>query len=191
MIWLHKSKTALSSQRQHQIAWDLLKYALSTRGIKLTPDLIAYGPKGKPFFQTPNGVHFSLSHDATLIVAALQTEPIGIDVEAVRAYREGALRFAFSDKEQRVIENSATPELSFFSRWCLKESEIKRKGKTIDKAMKALEYSDLFSFEQGQCLGTEFVPNHQAFLLLETHVVAVSGINYECSKQLKSRLHCL
>ena len=63
-----------------------------------------------------------------MVAAITGTCPVGIDVEAIRPFRQVALAMAFSPQEQARIQDSPQPELSFFARWCLKESELKRKG---------------------------------------------------------------
>lgn len=191
MIWLAGFDQPLSPEEQHRSAWQLLERVLAGYAIRLADHTVCFGPRGKPSLQPACGYHFSISHDSTMIALAISRQPVGIDVERIRPFRRGAFEMAFCPVEQLIIRRSRQPNLSFFARWCLKESELKRKGETVGKAMRQLAYRQAFSWERSDLHSPEFVPDHQALIVLTHHVVAVSGISYEISKRLEQRLHCL
>lgn len=190
MIWLAPATEALSLARQHRAVWQLLHHALAEQGITLRPERIEYSPTGKPSLADPS-VHFSLSHDPTMVAAITGTCPVGIDVEAIRPFRQVALAMAFSPQEQARIQDSPQPELSFFARWCLKESELKRKGGVLDKSIRRLSYPEAFSWERQALTPIERVSAEQWLIITKRHVIAVSGIHYDNAQQRKIRFHRL
>lgn len=92
----------------------------------------AVGAKGKPFF-SDSGFHFSLSHSGDAVMcAALDTAPVGCDVEMIRDVggEKIAGRF-FRDDEKAFIEAAESAEgrnRRFFRIWTMKESCIKATG---------------------------------------------------------------
>lgn len=190
MIWMRAFEQVLTPEQQHVEAWKLLEQALDQRGLRLNRRQVHYSPHGKPYFASGD-IHFNLTHAPQLVAVALHHQPVGIDVEYLRDYRTGALHIAFSAKEQVIIQRSPQPNLSFFSRWCLKESQIKRKAETVGKQMQQLCYEDYFSWEVGQACRIEAVSPDQMLIQRPGHILAVSGLYYENAQQLERRLHCL
>jgi phosphopantetheinyl transferase len=77
-----------------------------------------------------NGVmqlYMSLSHSERFSAAAVDDEPVGIDVQALRSVDERTAKFFLSDSEARVMRRCAvTHRLLHF--WCAKEAEWKRRA---------------------------------------------------------------
>ncbi|MFB5673916.1 4'-phosphopantetheinyl transferase family protein [Paenibacillus terreus] len=93
---------------------------------------------GKPYVEGQSGMHFNISHAGDWIVCAVDSSPIGIDVELIRAIDMAIAHHYFSDVEQESLK-AVPPEnrLSyFFDLWTLKESYIKAIGKGLNEPLR-------------------------------------------------------
>lgn len=71
--------------------------------------------------------HLSISHSAPYAAAAIDAEPVGIDVQVVRSIRESAAHLFLTDEESAVMRDCVLPDrLIHF--WCAKEAAWKRRG---------------------------------------------------------------
>lgn len=76
-------------------------------------------------------LHLSLSHSAPYAAAAIDHEPVGIDVQVVRPIRESAAHLFLSDEEAAAMHESLVPDrLIHF--WCAKEAAWKRRGGQVE-----------------------------------------------------------
>ncbi len=74
--------------------------------------------------------HLSLSHSGPWAAAAIDTEPVGIDVEVVRTISEHAARHFLTSEQTAQMESCAIPHrLLHF--WCAKEAAWKQRGGAI------------------------------------------------------------
>lgn len=73
-----------------------------------------------------DGVHWSLTHTRAWVAAALDCEPVGVDVEALRLPR-GPRESALDDAE-RALFADAPLELAFARCWTAKEAVLKQAG---------------------------------------------------------------
>lgn len=95
-----------------------------------------YGPHGKPALGDPVGevdVHFNLSHsDELALVAVTRRCPIGIDLEAVRPFKnvEYVPERIFSARELAEFQDlrPSLREPAFFNAWTRKEALVKATG---------------------------------------------------------------
>lgn len=87
---------------------------------------------GKPLLEEQKGMHFNVSHSGDIIVCAVSSYDVGIDIEFMREcnYLKIAKR-VFSESEYLFLHNSAEREKKerFFEIWTMKESYIKYIGK--------------------------------------------------------------
>ncbi|MGG4046143.1 MULTISPECIES: 4'-phosphopantetheinyl transferase family protein [Paenibacillus] len=93
---------------------------------------------GKPYLEGQSGMHFNISHAGDWIVCAVDSSPIGIDVELIRTIDMAIAHHYFSDAEQESLK-AVPPEnrLSyFFDLWTLKESYIKAIGKGLSEPLR-------------------------------------------------------
>ncbi len=95
---------------------------------------ILRAPKGKPYFKELP-LDFSVSHTGSLWVCAMDTRPVGIDVQAFRKcrYAKIAKRYYTSDEQEYV---SAMGEAGFFRIWTRKEAYAKYTGEGLTNDMK-------------------------------------------------------
>jgi phosphopantetheinyl transferase len=72
-------------------------------------------------------LYVSLSHSERFAAAAIDDEPVGIDVQALRDVSERTSKFFLSASEAKAMRHAAlTHRLLHF--WCAKEAEWKRRG---------------------------------------------------------------
>jgi 4'-phosphopantetheinyl transferase len=84
--------------------------------------------------QTGKPIHFNVSHSGDMVLIAVSTAPVGVDVEYIDAdfSYEQVLDVTFSEKELRFIRNSNNRTEAFFLLWTRKEALLKATGKGID-----------------------------------------------------------
>lgn len=118
----HKSKV------QSALAYRLLKNALKTEfGIYPIPDF-SYTRYGKPFLAEYPDIHFNLSHCNKAVVCAVESRPVGIDVEQIRKFDKDLVSYVSSPDEYYAVENADDPSLAFTVLWTKKEALCKLKG---------------------------------------------------------------
>ena len=66
--------------KQHRAGISLLERLCRERGVQ--PAGISVTPTGKPYFDPPCGLHFSISHTGEHVFCAIAPIPIGLDAEA-------------------------------------------------------------------------------------------------------------
>ncbi|HCT16033.1 MAG TPA: hypothetical protein DIW36_01220 [Ruminococcaceae bacterium] len=118
-------------------AYLLLRYALRENGIDSFETEV--GANGKPFLKNKK-MFFNISHCAEGVAVAVDTEPVGIDVQEIGIFNERVAKRFFTDGERKKINASSDKAKAFTRIWTLKESAIKNEGK-------ALANLDKFSFE--------------------------------------------
>lgn len=101
----------------------------------IEPELIQfeYNEFGKPSLKNHPDLHFNLSHSGQWVAAALDTSPIGIDVEKVQPIDLTiAERFFTSSETEQILQQPAALRTRYFYKfWTLKESYIKAVGKGL------------------------------------------------------------
>ena len=92
-----------------------------------------YNDYGKPFLKKFDGLQFNNSHSGDWVVCAIDTLPIGIDVEKISAIDFDIAGHFFSKQECRdLFDKEDERRLGyFFDLWTLKESYIKAAGKGL------------------------------------------------------------
>jgi 4'-phosphopantetheinyl transferase len=102
------------------------------------------GPRGKPSVGPGDTtVHFNLSHSADLVVVAIASSEVGVDVETLRpvprAERLAARFFAESERRWLVDLPSEELERSFLRVWTCKEAYLKAIGSGIGVPLSRVE----------------------------------------------------
>jgi 4'-phosphopantetheinyl transferase len=116
----------------------LARYALSEL-LKVPPDSLAftYGERGKPLLRDFPDIHFNISHSGKLVVCAVSSAPVGIDVEAVPSTERGFMKIAgrfFAGEELSYIQARSSQSeraAAFAEIWTKKEAYIKRDGRGL------------------------------------------------------------
>ncbi|MCP4219526.1 MAG: 4'-phosphopantetheinyl transferase superfamily protein [bacterium] len=83
---------------------------------------------GKPFLEKRHDVHFNISHSGRFVAAALDSRPVGIDVEEISEIDLNICSQFYSREECDDLMNMSDREAYFFTLWTLKESFIKFYG---------------------------------------------------------------
>lgn len=90
-----------------------------------------YNEHGKPYL--PDGPYFSISHCKNGIAVAVDDQPIGIDIEAIRHANEELIANVMSEKEKSQISHPSPVESAraFTRLWTQKEAIVKAEGTGI------------------------------------------------------------
>ena len=86
---------------------------------------ITFSSLGKPYL--PDGPYFNLSHSGDLVVLAVDSHVVGIDVERIAPYPKAMAQRVFTPHEQAWLEESKNDEV-FYRLWTGKESILKALG---------------------------------------------------------------
>ena len=120
--------SGLSSRAQ---ARDLLALAVrETWRLSPLPE-IARREGGKPYFPGHEGLHFNLSHSGDLALCALDSAPVGVDVQIVREWRPGLPARVCSGAELDWLEGQPDLWSAFTLLWTLKEARAKESGRGL------------------------------------------------------------
>lgn len=82
---------------------------------------------GKPYFDPPCGIFFSVSHSRSMCMCAAGSHPVGCDIQEKREVRPAVVR--------RICRDTELADFDFWQLWSLKESYIKLIGRR-EKAMR-------------------------------------------------------
>ena len=125
-------------QRLCVLAYQLLKQALREEyGITENP-VFEYNEHGKPSIAGHPYIHFNLSHCKEAAVCAISKQPIGVDVECIREFKDSLVKYTMNEEEVREIESSDTPASAFIRLWTMKEATSKLIGTGITNDVKSL-----------------------------------------------------
>ncbi len=143
------SITHAPSKVRSVLAELLLRYALRKEyGLTELPS-IDIGKKGKPFFPDHPGVHFNLSHCKTAVACALDSAPVGVDVQEIRPLRDRlsspvpSVYRVLSEKERTWVEagkTSAEQDRRFTAVWTCKEAYGKAVGEGFLYDLRSTEF---------------------------------------------------
>ena len=118
---------------------------LLTRGVREVWGLaplppITRAPEGKPFFSGLPDRCFNLSHSGPFALCALDTAPVGVDIQVVKRWRSALPRRVCSPRELKWLGNEE--EETFWERftllWALKESRAKQSGRGLRGSIAAV-----------------------------------------------------
>ncbi len=149
---LETALTLLSEQRREQALkfrheqgqrTCVLAYLLLMRGLRQEfgieeKPLFEYGEHGKPRIVGHPEVHFNLSHCRQAVVCAVSHQPVGVDVESVREYKESLIDYTMNVDEQALIRRAERPEVAFTRLWTQKEALLKLTGEGISRDLKTV-----------------------------------------------------
>ena len=119
---------------------ELLAQRLGTRPESI--DLV-YGPRGKPALAC-NGLHFNVSHSEDIAVYAFSRRgEVGVDVEAIRRFREAddiaARTFSRRENDAYAALEPRLKPLGFFNCWTRKEALVKAVGHGLSMPLDDIE----------------------------------------------------
>lgn len=83
---------------------------------------------GKPYIE--NGSFFNLAHSGNFVVLAVDSKPVGVDIEQHKERNfEAIARISFHEKERALLKRSSDRQKTFYELWTLKESYMKAVGR--------------------------------------------------------------
>ena len=91
--------------------------------------IFTYNEYGAPAID--GGPYFSISHCKEGIAVAVDSQPIGIDIESVRPLKEGLMHKTMNASEQASILSSDAPDWAFTRLWTQKEAVLKMQATGI------------------------------------------------------------
>ena len=105
-----------------------------------------YNEHGKPFIE--NGPYFSISHCKEGIAVAVDDQPIGIDIEAIRHANSDLIERTMNEQERVGMDDRKFTRL-----WTQKEAIVKAEGvgiQSFEQIQKILEMGDwkLYTIEK-------------------------------------------
>jgi 4'-phosphopantetheinyl transferase len=92
---------------------------------------------GKPFLKGREDVQFNLSHSGVWVVAVIDSQVVGIDVERIQEIDLDISKNYFSPDEHEDLMSKEDKFEYFFTLWALKESYIKILGKGLSHPLNA------------------------------------------------------
>ncbi len=123
-------------QRTCVLAYQLLKQLLREEyGIMENP-LFEYNEHGKPSIIGHPEIFFNLSHCREAVACVVSDAPVGIDVEAVREFKDSLVHYTMNEAEQRQIGNAPNAAEAFIRFWTMKEAALKLAGTGISNNLK-------------------------------------------------------
>lgn len=117
----------------------LLRYAFFQAGydIKMWQQVeIEKGAYGKPQIRGNHDLHYSLSHSGEWVVCAVDTMPVGADIQEMKSWQwQLAKKFYHKDEYNRLLAlkemDTDRQTKEFYSMWTAKESVVKQIGRGI------------------------------------------------------------
>jgi Phosphopantetheinyl transferase len=128
------------------LAYQLLKQGLREEFGMTGNPLFEYGEHGKPSIVGHPEIHFSLSHCREAVACVVSHHAVGIDVEAIREYRESLARYTMNDAELHQILSAPEPARDFIRLWTMKEAQLKLIGTGISNDIKGVLTDEGYDF---------------------------------------------
>lgn len=119
-------------------AYDLLAMAAKEHwGLSPLPELTR-SSLGKPGFSSLPGKEFNLSHSGTLALCALDSAPVGVDIQLVKSWRPSLPGRVCAPEELSWLERQEDFWPSFTALWAMKESRCKQNGQGLRGPISAI-----------------------------------------------------
>ena len=162
-IWgfdLSKALSEISEQRREQalkfkfeqgqrlcvLAYLLLKEGLRKEYGIIENPIFEYNEHGKPSIVGHPEICFNLSHCKDAAVCAISNQPIGIDVESIREFKDSLVNYTMNEEEANMINSSDNPASAFIRLWTMKEATMKLIGTGISNDMKSVIDSSKYKY---------------------------------------------
>ena len=119
-------------------SYEMLHQLMKEEGLCSEQDelLFCCSEHGKPFLPAFPQVHFNISHCKNALAVALDSHPVGIDVERFTFPQKTLLDYTMNAQEVEQVCQSATPDQTFAVLWTRKEALFKCFGTGITDDIK-------------------------------------------------------
>lgn len=109
---------------------------------------------GKPFIENYNKFYFNISHSNDVIVAVIDNEDIGIDVELIQNLSDDLAKFFCTDNEYKLVlkEDRDHRGKLITLIWSLKEAYLKFLGTGMSKNFKSFDVINKENIDSDICL---------------------------------------
>ena len=112
------------------------------------PPVFEYLEGGKPVIAGHPEIHFNFSHSGNVALCAIDSQPVGADVETTRKITPSLIAYTMNEEEQALIASAYNPLKEFLSFWTRKEAVLKLTGEGIRNDLKTvLAHSENYVFE--------------------------------------------
>jgi 4'-phosphopantetheinyl transferase len=129
---------AMEHPQAQQLAHTLLARSVQLEwGLSPLPQL-QRTQRGKPFFPDYPQFHFNLSHSGQVAVCALDSTPVGVDVQQLRPFRSALLDSICSPQERDWLRHQGDDQRACALLWSLKESRCKQSGQGLRRPIAAI-----------------------------------------------------
>lgn len=103
--------------------------------------------KGKPHIKGDK-VHFSISHSGEYVACAVDSSPVGIDIERIRTVTLSLIKRVCTEEELQYVLGGNDAQnvdcevcLRFLHLWCAKEAYLKYTGEGLAGGLKSLSFA--------------------------------------------------
>ncbi len=122
-------KFRFTDDKKRSVAGEMLARKMLSQFCNKDPESFEFklNEYGKPYI-CETDIHFNISHSGDFVVCAIDTKPIGIDIEKIRNYKPSVAKKFCTDDEITFIEQSANPAEEFTRLWTKKEAYAKYLG---------------------------------------------------------------
>jgi 4'-phosphopantetheinyl transferase len=97
---------------------------------------LSYTAFGKPFFSDIPELHFSISHSGTRILCAIDSRPVGVDIELLTPRQPQLPRYSLTSEEYTKYLSLGGTWDAFYTLWTKKEAWSKYTGDGIGKSFR-------------------------------------------------------
>lgn len=135
----HALKFAHESGRRLSLAvYLLLMEGLQKEyGITEAPEF-DYLEGGKPVIKGHPEICFNFSHSGNVALCAIDSQPVGADVETKRKITPSLIAYTMNDEEQALIASAPESLPAFLALWTRKEAALKLTGEGIRSDLKTV-----------------------------------------------------
>lgn len=121
--------------RERRQAYNLLAAAAKEHwGLSPLPPM-ERGEKGKPSFLGEVGREFNLTHSGSLALCALDSAPVGVDIQIIKAWRPSLPGRVCAQEELVWLDAGEDRWARFTQLWALKECRVKYSGEGLPRSI--------------------------------------------------------
>ena len=137
-----------SSRRLSLAVYLLLMEGLQKEYGITEPPVFKYLEGGKPVIKGHPEIHFNFSHSGNVALCAINSQPVGADVETTRKITPSLIAYTMNDEEQAQIASAHESLTAFLALWTKKEAVLKLTGEGIRSDLKSvLAHPENYVFE--------------------------------------------
>lgn len=112
------------------------------------PPVFDYLEGGKPVIKGHPEIHFNFSHSGKVALCAIDSQPVGADVETPRKITPSLISYTMNEEEQALIASAHESLTAFLALWTKKEAVLKLTGEGIRSDLKSvLAHPENYVFE--------------------------------------------